>query len=206
MQIKLENLGRRYNKDWIFNNLTHIFEPTSKTAVLGRNGSGKSTLIQLIYNILSPSVGSITYTLENKNINQENIFKYISVATPYQELVEEFTLKETFHFHFKFKSISGNHSISELIELIEIPNNNKPIKYFSSGMKQRVKLATAIFSDTPLLLLDEPLSNLDNISKEWYKKMIEIYTKNKTIIVCSNHQQDEYFYCNQQINIEDYKK
>jgi ABC-type multidrug transport system ATPase subunit len=82
---------------------------------------------------------------------------------------------------------------------------DKFVKQFSSGMKQRLKLSLAILSDTPLLLLDEPVSNLDKAAIQWYKEMIARYTAERTVIVCSNNIEEEHFFCTRQINISDFK-
>ena len=83
--------------------------------------------------------------------------------------------------------------------------SNKPIQHFSSGMKQRLKLATAILTDVPFLFLDEPLTNLDDAGTALYTELINKYTNGKTVIICSNNHQDEIFCCNRKINISDYK-
>jgi len=83
-------------------------------------------------------------------------------------------------------------------------SEHKAIKNFSSGMKQRVKLALAFCSDTQILLLDEPTSNLDQQGVEWYLSLIEQCSSNRLVIVCSNQEQ-EYGFCDERINVEDYK-
>jgi ABC-type multidrug transport system ATPase subunit len=71
-------------------------------------------------------------------------------------------------------------------------------------MKQRTKLALAFCSDTAMLMLDEPTSNLDTQGVDWYLGLVETYAANRLTIVCSN-QAHEYSFCKQQINITDYK-
>ena len=131
----------------------------------------------------------------------------MSIAAPYLELIEDFTLKEHIQFHFSVKKSVRDLSVNEVIELSGLKKSaNKKISYFSSGMKQRLKLTLAILSDTPLLLLDEPLSNLDSKAGDWYANLIENYTAGRSIVVCSNHQPNEYFFHKQQLNIEDFQK
>ena len=72
-------------------------------------------------------------------------------------------------------------------------------------MKQRVRLVLAILSNTPLLLLDEPTSNLDKKGIEWYKQLMSEYCSERIVMVCSNHQQHEYEFCKNEIVIEKYK-
>lgn len=204
MKITLENIGKRFNSEWIFKNVNLEFEGPNGIVILGGNGSGKSTLLQVIAGNYLSSEGKITYSNNGNIIPVENIFKHLAISTPYLELFEEFTLKEAIEFHGKFKPLLL--SCQEIIALAYLENSaNKPIKYFSSGMKQRVRLALAILSNCPLLLLDEPTSNLDTKGIDWYQKLITDYTQNKLIFVCSNKQESEYFFCKEIINIEEFK-
>jgi len=205
MEITLKNIGRRFNREWIFKGVSYSFKKGRSYAILGRNGSGKSTLLQLIAGNLTPSEGSLDYYLDNKIYDHEKVYQSLSIAAPYLELIEEFTLSEMIDFHFKFKSFIKDLNKEQLIEILDLRSSkNKAIKYFSSGMKQRTKLALAICSDTPLLLLDEPASNLDTQAINWYHNLIKQYSSNRIVIICSN-QEHEYFFCNNQIQLADYK-
>lgn len=205
MQIELKQIGRRFNRQWIFKNVDYLFQSGESYAILGINGSGKSTFLQLISGALGPSAGSITYKKNNIELSVENIFEHLIIAAPYLELIEEFTLLEILNFHFQFKKRKGNISNNELIALLDMESSkNKELKYFSSGMKQRVKLALAFCSDNPILLLDEPTANLDKQGIQWYKELINKFTDDRLVIVCSN-QAHEYAFCKHQIQISDYK-
>ena len=205
MQIVLEHLGRRFNKEWIFRNIDFTFSQGQRYAILGPNGSGKSTLLSVLLGNLTPSEGKISY-FNGKEILPENIFKYISLAAPYLDLVEEFTLQETIDFHFKFKSYQAGFDSAAVLDLLALSRaEDKPLKYFSSGMKQRTKLALAFCADTPILVLDEPTSNLDAQGTDWYLGLIEKFTQDRLVLVGSN-QAYEYGFCQQQLNILNYKK
>lgn len=204
MNITLQNVGRRFNKEWIFRNLNTEFTSGNSYAILGPNGSGKSTLLSVLTGSLSPSEGEISFS-DTKEIAVENIYKYISLAAPYLELVETFTLKESIDFHFKFKNFAQGLDSKKLITILGLEKAaNKEIKYFSSGMKQRTKLALACCTDTPILFLDEPTSNLDVQGINWYRELIENFGKDRLTIIGSNQIQ-EYDFCTNQIQISDYK-
>ncbi|GGI26797.1 ABC transporter ATP-binding protein [Pedobacter mendelii] len=204
MKIALNNVGRRFNKEWIFRNLSTEFTSGNSYAILGPNGSGKSTLLSVLTGSLTPSEGEISFS-DIENVPVENIYKYISLAAPYLELVETFTLKEIIDFHFKFKSFAVGVDAKSLVSILGLEkSSNKEIKYFSSGMKQRTKLALACCSNSPILFLDEPTSNLDVQGINWYLELIEKFTKNRLTIVGSNQIQ-EYNFCNKQIQISDFK-
>ncbi len=205
MEITLKNIGRRFNRDWIFRDVNYSFIKGNSYAILGRNGSGKSTLLQLIAGSLTPSEGTIDIFLRGKPCDPDEVYHSLSIAAPYLELIEEFTLSEMIDFHFKFKSYLSGLDKKNILEILDLQKSkNKALKYFSSGMKQRTKLALAICSDTPLLLLDEPASNLDAEAVSWYLDLIQKYTPGRTVIICSN-QEYEYSFCQQQIRISDYK-
>jgi ABC-type multidrug transport system ATPase subunit len=242
MQITLNNVGKRFNREWIFRRFTYQFQLGKKYAVTGANGSGKSTLLQVIAGSLTHNEGTVEisngqwamsneqYATGNEQwaINNmqtlkeaqttnhklqttnENLYRQISIAAPYLELIEEMTAKEMLHFHAQFKPLllsEGEESLSieEILQTVGLQNAiNKQIRYYSSGMKQRLKLAQAFFSNTPILLLDEPTTNLDTDGIALYHHLINTYTKNKLVIVSSNDKQ-EYDFCEEVIGIGGYK-
>jgi len=206
MKIILENIGRRFNREWIFREINYTFESGQSYAVLGLNGSGKSTLLQLLSGSLTPSEGTISYQSGGKDLDIESVFQQLSMAAPYMELIEEFTLQESIEFHAQFKPFYKGLDTKKIIELTQLEKaKDKQLKVYSSGMKQRVRLALAILCDTPLLLLDEPTSNLDKKAIDWYQNLINDYSQNRLIIVCSNQQEYEYPFCNKELQIEEYK-
>lgn len=206
MKISLQNIGRRFNRDWIFRNIDYTFMSGETYAILGPNGSGKSTLLQVLNGSLAPSTGTINYLLKDEPIGAEAIFKQLSLAAPYLELIEEFTLDEMTDFHFKFKPYRQGMDKEGLISLLNLEGaRHKLIRYFSSGMKQRLKLALAFCSDTPTLMLDEPTSNLDSQGVDWYLNLVQQFAADRLTIICSN-QLHEYSFCKHQLNISEYKK
>ncbi|HYK76486.1 MAG TPA: ATP-binding cassette domain-containing protein [Daejeonella sp.] len=205
MKITLENIGRRFNQEWIFREMNYTFENGLSYAVLGANGSGKSTLLQIISGSLSPSSGKIAYSKSHTPIEVERIFEHLSMAAPYLDLVEEFTLEELVHFHFKFKPYRDELNSEAFIKLLGMERaRHKMLKNFSSGMKQRVKLGLACCTNSPILLLDEPTSNLDHQGVDWYLSLMEQYSAGRLLIICSN-QPHEYDFCTHQLQISDYK-
>jgi ABC-type multidrug transport system ATPase subunit len=206
MNITLTNIGKRYNFDWIFRKVAYEFSVENNYVILGANGSGKSTLLQVIAGNIIASEGSIHYHDGTQTIPEEQIYQHVSIASPYLELLEDFTLAESIDFHAQFKPIINKLTTKQVIELIQLEKSaDKQLKYFSSGMKQRVRLALAILSDTRLLLLDEPTSNLDKEAIKWYQGLVDQFKQDRLIIVCSNQQEQEYVFCNKQLTIEDFK-
>ena len=205
MNIKLTNLGKRYNKEWIFRNLSFQFDINKHYAITGPNGSGKSTLLQIIAGSVIHNEGKIDYYLQGKTIEPEKIFTIISYAAPYLDLVEEMTLSEFLNFHHNMKSWISQVDTQQIIFLLGLEKSaHKQIRYYSSGMKQRVKLAQAIFSNVPAVLLDEPATNLDEEGIQLYKTLVENYCQNRLVIISSNDKK-EYPFCEEFIDMLDYK-
>lgn len=205
MQINLQQIGKKFNREWVFRNINFEIPAGTRIAVLGSNGSGKSTLLQIISGILSPSEGETVYLINKNKIIVDEVFEHFSIASPYLELVEEMTLIEMIDFHFSFKKRLPNFTSEEIISLLGLEKStHKEIRHFSSGMKQRLKLALAILSDVACILLDEPCSNLDKQGIAWYQELLKKYTQNRTLIICSN-QEYEYEICDKSISIMDYK-
>ena len=208
LSIKLEKISKRFLSEWIFRNISLEIIPRQKIAVLGQNGSGKSTFLQSVASYQTLTSGSVEYYLNNKSVDASFHYKHLSIATPYMELIEDMTFIESIEHQKIFKPFLPELSIPEIIEIsgLEKKNARKQIRLYSSGMKQRAKLTLAILTDAPLLLLDEPCSNLDSYAIEWYQEMIKNFASNKTIIVCSNNITSEFKFCTSQLNIQDYKK
>lgn len=205
MNILLENLGKKFRKEWIFRNVNLSFEVGENYTFVGPNGSGKSTLLQVLIGVMPHTEGKVSYSAINQEVSVDEIYKKIVIAAPYLELVEEFTLLESVEFHQKFKPFKDALSAAELIEKIQLaPHKDKTVKNFSSGMKQRLKLGLAFYSEAPIILLDEPTSNLDAQGTAWYLEQIEKHTADRLLIICSN-QPNEYAFCNNIVDIRDYK-
>jgi ABC-type multidrug transport system ATPase subunit len=183
------------------------FEQGNAYAILGSNGSGKSTLLQIISGHLHPSGGTITYSHDGKSVSVDDFFRHVTFSGPYLELIEEFTLEEMLTFHSHFRKFRNNIDVHEVMDATGlIRNRNKPIKYFSSGMKQRVRLAIALLTESEVVLLDEPAANLDRKAIEWYRNLVATNHTDRIIIVCSNSQSEEHDFCSQSIVIDDYKR
>ncbi len=207
ISIQLNNISKKYVNEWIFKNVSLNVEPSQKLVVLGSNGSGKSTFLQTIASFLIPSKGELVWNKGTKKIEDELIYKHLSMASPYMELIEDFTLTESIEHQKKFKPFLNNLSVKEIIEIFQLQHaSEKYLKNYSSGMRQRVKLGLAVLADCPVLLLDEPCTNLDAKSIDWYQNLVKGFALQKTIIVCSNTVKEEYSFCDTTLEIENYKK
>ena len=199
MKVIANNLGKRFNREWVFRNFNYEFESGKTYAITGPNGSGKSTLMQVLWGQMHPSSGSIQYPI----LDQSEIYKSISIAAPYMDLIDEFTLQEMVHFHFKFKK--SRLPVEDVLEKIELSSSNqKTISSFSSGMRQRLKLALSFYAEADLLFLDEPCTNLDKKSIDWYTHHLKEVSAEATVFIASN-QEHEYPTTSSKIDILNYK-
>lgn len=205
MNIELQNIGKRFNREWIFRHINLSFVQGKSYAITGSNGSGKSTLLQILAGATLHNEGLINWLHPNDNepLQADKAYREVTIAAPYLDLVEEVTAAEFLQFHHNFKAL--NYPIAEILAQVGLSQAaNKQIRYFSSGMKQRLKLAQAFFSHSSILLLDEPTTNLDDEGIKIYNNLLQNYTANKLIIISSNNIA-EYQSCDVQIDIMQYK-
>lgn len=205
MRITLTKAGKRFNREWIFRNADITFNEGETYAITGSNGSGKSTLLQVLSGSMAASEGVVEWNQNRKALDPDQVFAHLSMAAPYIEAIEEMTAAEFLDFHSRFKPFIGRMTAGEILSVVGLERAaNKQIRYYSSGMKQRIKLAQAFFSDVPLLLLDEPCTNFDVSGYELYRHLVGTYTQGKTVIISSNDVQ-EYAFCQHVLRITDYK-
>ena len=205
MKISLEGVSKRYQRHWVFKDVSTTYEAGGRYAILGKNGSGKSTLLRIIAGIQQPSKGGLHYHIDSRPLEQARVFRHISFCAPGMELPEELNLREFLEFHFTYKPMIAGFSIASIIEATGLVRAaHKPIGDYSSGMKQRVKMAQAFFSQTPILLLDEPCTNLDEAGVQQYLEWIAAYTAGRTLIIASNDTR-EYSFCDEQLRMSDYQ-
>ncbi|MBD8487675.1 ATP-binding cassette domain-containing protein [Echinicola sp. CAU 1574] len=206
LEIRFNKAAKRFQYDWIFRNLDLLVEANSKIAITGSNGSGKSTFLKCLAGTNPLTEGSISYSFEGQPVSDADIYQKLVISAPYMELPEEFSLKELLTFHFSFKTPISGMSPEDMVKEMYLDEAiNKQVSYFSSGMKQRLKLGLCFFSEAPLLILDEPTSNLDQRGSNWYLDLVGKFGQNRTIFVGSNDAK-EYSFCDKSLNIEDYKQ
>jgi len=204
MNIILENVSKRYLRRWIFRGLSGEISPGSRLGITGHNGSGKSTLLKILIGALSPSEGSVQFSQGTDVIMGDKAFREIAFAAPYTDLIEELSLREFLGFHTRFRPLKEGVEEREIIQLLGKQfDTGLYMKSFSSGMKQRVRLALAMSTKASVIVLDEPTSNLDAEGKLWYKSMLERVDKGTSVIIASNEHQDMEL-CTDFIHIPDY--
>jgi ABC-type multidrug transport system ATPase subunit len=206
MRIRLSDAGKRFNREWIFRHANLDFDPAHAYAITGPNGSGKSTLLQSLGGLFQLSEGSIHFEKSGQPVKDEEAYRHLSLCAPYLDVIEEMTMVEFFAFHRQFKPFLEGFTVKQIMAAIGLEAAaGKQIRYFSSGMKQRVKLAQALLFQTEVVLLDEPCSNLDAAGIALYHRLIADHGAGRLVIVCSNDEV-EYGFCDVRLSITDYKQ
>ena len=193
--ITLNNVSKKFGSNWIFRGVSAEFLAGRKYAITGANGSGKSTLLKVLAGIITPNAGEVRFAFED-------VYQHISFSAPYMDLPEELTLHELFKFHQNIRRLS----ISQQAFMAEVQlEGDKEIRNYSSGMKQRLKLAFAFFTESKILLLDEPSATLDEHWNNWYLKTVQQVAPERLVIISSNIPA-EYVFCDLTLDVGQFKK
>jgi ABC-type multidrug transport system ATPase subunit len=202
MDLSIQKLSKAFNQKSVFENLSFEIRTGSRLAITGSNGSGKSTLLKILSGGLLPTAGKIVYTKEGNPIKEDTLYKHIHFVAPYNTVIEELSLKELFVLHQSLGLLKSFPGLQPWLDELHYPfNPDQQIKLYSSGMKQRVKLGLALLDDRPLILLDEPTSNLDEQGKAWFFQLLNQLNKIQTLIIASNDHL-EISHCESKINLE----
>ena len=204
MQLTLNGLGKRYNRRWIFRDISIDIPSGSRLGITGHNGSGKSTLLKVMSGALPASAGTVEYSGAQGVIAPDKVYRQLTYAAPYTDLIEELSLIQMLRFHARFKPWRAGFEEGEILRLLgKRFGPGAIISSFSSGMKQRLRLVLAVASESDLICLDEPTSNLDEEGKHWYSALLERIAPGETVLIASNESFDMQT-CDTYLNVEDY--
>ena len=191
LRITLEDVSKRFGRQWILRHRSEAYVAGERYGIRGRNGSGKSTLLRLLAGQLSPTRGRVTFTLDGRRFPVEEMYRHVSWTGPYFEIVEELTVEEFLKYHFTLKPLLPGHDVARVVDRIDLrAARHRPLKDCSSGMRQRVLLASALFAATPLLLLDEPTVTLDAASADWFDATLQDCAAGRLTVIASNDERD----------------
>lgn len=191
LSIVTNQVGKRFGRSWIIKDFNENFNSGEVIGVKGRNGSGKSTLLRLLCGQLTPSRGEVERSVAGKQCPLQNWYQHVSWTGPYTEIIEELSIEELFSFHFGLKPLRTGLSLREIPAIIELESARKrPLLDCSSGMRQRVLLATALYAATPLLLLDEPTITLDDEARSWFHEQLSEAKQGRLVVIASNDDYD----------------
>jgi heme exporter protein A len=210
IELACENLEMSFSNKLIFKKLSFKLTNSSSLIITGRNGTGKSTLIKILSNLIKETNGKKWMKLNGEYVERDKQFFNIGLLAPYINLYDELTSYENLEFFYKLKinrhkEKGIEEKIKQLLEKVNLyKKRNDLVKNYSSGMKQRLKIAFAILSDPLILLMDEPGTNLDKDGIGIIYNIAEKQKKNGILIIATNENEDTKL-CDKRINIEDYK-
>ncbi len=199
--IQTTNLKKDFDRKNIFRNVSFTLRNKDSIAITGKNGSGKSTLVKILANIHSQSSGEIQIKINGGLIQRKDYYKYIGLVSPYLNLYDEFSGYENLHLVTKIRSLDESliESVLKRVGLWE--RRNDLVKIYSSGMKQRMKIAFSILHNPPILLFDEPTSNLDAEGIKLVDSIAEEY-KEKSVLLIATNDEHEKSLCNNEVNLD----
>lgn len=159
--IKIENLQFGYDNKKIIHDLSLSVPKGSIYGFLGHNGAGKSTTIRLILGLIKPTMGSVKVFGLPFNNNQKTIYARVGALIESPSLYDHLSAFENLRVTATYLQI-GKNRIDEVLEIVGLEKEGKkPIRAYSTGMKQRLGLALALLNDPELIILDEPTNGLD---------------------------------------------
>ena len=190
VRLTADGLSKKFYFQWVFKEVSFEAEGGDRLLLTGPNGSGKSTLVKILAGQLHPTKGKITLTLNGEDVPDHHYYRHLSWVGPYTDLYPELSLREMVHLHFRFKPCVIDEVEKVISELALEKHADKLLSHFSSGMLHRLKVGLCIFSHTPLLILDEPGTNLDEQNMEFIYQLLDKYLGNRLLIFVSNNPSD----------------
>lgn len=206
VNLNVRELKKTFNRRLVFNKLSFEVSSGERIVITGKNGSGKSTLLKILAGVLTESAGSFEYVIDGKKIDRENIYQIVGLVSPYLVMYDEFSAFENLLLISKIRNlkIDGN-EINRILDKVGLfERRNDLVRTYSSGMKQRIKYASAIMHNPLVLLLDEPTSNLDVEGKNFVDDLVFNFRNDGIVLVATNETQD-FKFGDRIINLDDYK-
>ena len=190
--LKVSNLCKQYTETYLFQDISFELHPGEVMAISGWNGSGKSTLLRVIAGLVRPTTGRVEMFFKGESIAREARRRFVGMVAPAFSLYEELTALENLEFFSKVRGIAyDRNSCLGIMRQIGLSENaGKLCRNYSSGMKQRLKLAQALLHKPPLLLLDEPGCNLDSKGMKVVENIISDQRRNGMTIIASNERRE----------------
>lgn len=188
-----ENISKEFNKKKLFDGVSFSLSQHSSLAITGKNGTGKSTLLKILCGLLSPTKGNWELVINENKIPSQECYKHIGLVSPYLNLYDEFSGAENLEYIGKMRGLSSDFqgNIDELLHNFALhKHRKKEVRYYSSGMKQRLKYCAALLHKPEILFLDEPQSNLDVDGIEVVRTYMKKQTETGILIFATNDSDD----------------
>lgn len=205
--LTTHNLGHRFGRRLLFRKMELSFVGGTTTAIVGSNGSGKSTLVKILAGLMLPAKGEVQLLVGGKMVESELRPLSCGLVAPYLNVYDGLTPRENLQFLAKARRLPNSIDlIDAVLDLVQLGDRGDDlVQTFSSGMIQRVRLATALLSDPPVIILDEPTATLDAMGEEMVYEVIERSAKMGKIVIVATNEQADAEKCQFQVNVESYR-
>lgn len=187
--LRITNLVKRFGEKEVVANVNMNIKKGEIYGFLGPNGAGKTTIMKMIVNLVKPSSGEIEIFGEKLNFKSYETLKRIGSIIEYPVFYDKLTGRENLELHCEYMGYYDKGAIDKAIDLVNLKDiDNKAVKDFSLGMKQRLGIARAIITKPEILILDEPINGLDPIGIKEIRNLLKILSKEYgTTILISSH-------------------
>lgn len=201
-KLQLTNIAKHFGRTLLFQKISFQLLPGEIIAITGWNGSGKSTLLRIIAGLIRPSAGKVAMFTAEQLMLPDQKRQFVGMVAPALSLYDELTARENLIFFAQVRGIDWTEQmINIILQRVGLSGwEDEPYGIYSSGMKQRLKIAQALLHKPPLLLLDEPFNNLDAKGVEIVDQIINEQKQWGMTIIASNEQR-EIEYANRIINL-----
>ncbi len=202
--LKVSELCKYYSRTLLFKDISFNLRPGEILAITGWNGSGKSTLLRIIAGLVRPSAGQVEMSYEDQPIPKESRRRFLGMVAPALALYDELTALENMAFFCRVRGVvyDRNHCLHVMERVGLTEQACKMCRNYSSGMKQRLKLAQALLHNPPLLLLDEPGCNLDTKGMKIVEDITLAQRRSGMTVIASNEKR-EVDYADRVINLSE---
>jgi len=206
IELNTERVGHRFGRRILFRRVDLNFAGGHSAAITGSNGSGKSTFVQILAGLLRPTRGDVSLKVDGRAIEDEVRPLSCGLVAPYLNVYDGFTPRENLNFLAKARGLKDrDERVSEVLDQVQIlARADDVVSTFSSGMLQRVRIACALLSDPPVLLLDEPTATLDVGGIAMVRRVIDSSLADGKIVIVATNEKEEALSCERQIDVEDY--
>jgi len=191
VQVEFSEVAKRFDERVVFRSVSGTATPGEVLAVTGPNGSGKSTLLAILCGLLRPTKGEVRYLNcdDDVEIERGDWKRQLGIVAPAMSLYEELDAMENLRFFARVRGLlSEGDRCRECIDQVGLdPSRRTLVGGYSTGMRQRLKIAQAMLHDPEVLFLDEPSSNLDPAGRDWLEAFVRSAVKQqKTVILATN--------------------
>jgi heme exporter protein A len=193
VRVSFSDVAKRYDLRVVFRSVSGEAVPGEVLVITGPNGSGKSTLLSILCGLLRPTRGEVTYQRDGQNVERDSWRHVLGVVAPAMAVYEELDAMENLLFFARVRGMGpAEERCRECLDLVGLdPDRRTPVRGYSTGMAQRLKIAQALLHDPPLLFLDEPGSNLDPSGKDWLEQYVGgLREAGKTVVLATNDRRE----------------